>query len=78
MFLEFWIQANRQPAIWESTISPYRGYLQMFSSIIEEGVKEGSLKREVDPDSAARVIIALALGLLLQAFFDPMELFGMN
>jgi AcrR family transcriptional regulator len=71
MFLEFWIQANRQPVIWESTVSPYRRYQQMFSSIIEEGVEEGSLAKEVNPDSAARVIIALALGLLLQAFFDP-------
>jgi hypothetical protein len=31
---------------------------------------EGSL-REVEPDTAARVILGLALGLLMQGFIDP-------
>jgi AcrR family transcriptional regulator len=71
MFLEFWIQSNRKPEIWETTVSPYRRYQDMFSSIIKEGIEEKSLEKEVNPDSVAKVIIALALGLLLQAFFDP-------
>lgn len=71
MILEFWIQANRKPEIWELAISPYRRYQQMFSGIIQEGINEGSITKEVNPDSAARVIMAIAMGLLLQAFFDP-------
>ena len=71
MFLEFWIQSNRKPEIWETTVSPYRRYQDMFSSIIKKGIEEKSLEKEVNPDSVAKVIIALALGLLLQAFFDP-------
>jgi len=71
MFLEFWIQSNRKPEIWETTVSPYRRYQEMFSSIIKKGIEEKSIAEEINPDSVAKVIIALALGLLLQAFFDP-------
>jgi len=71
LFLEFWIQAGRQPEIWQTVVAPYHRYQALFSSIFDKGIQEGSLNQEISSAAAARVIIALAMGLLLQALFDP-------
>src|SRR5512139_2032486 len=70
MFLEFWLQASRDEKIWQASIAPYRRYHQYFTSLIEKGVAEGSFV-EVDPELAARMIVSMAMGLLLQSLLDP-------
>lgn len=69
IFLEFWTKAAHDPAIWEATIAPYRRYRAFFANMIGSGVTEGTL-RPVDPDTAARVIVSLAVGLVVQGLLD--------
>lgn len=71
LILEFWTQASRKPEVWKAAIAPYRRYEALFSGMLAEGQKEGSLAPEIDPAVAARVVVGLAMGLLLQALFDP-------
>jgi hypothetical protein len=70
MFLEFWTRATRDPQIWQVTVEPYRRYQDYFTALVREGIAEGSL-RPVDPENAARSIIALAIGLLVQGMSAP-------
>jgi len=70
IFLEFWTQANHDPHIWEAAIAPYRRYQDYFAKMIQEGINEGSLQ-PVDAQLAARVLVSLALGMLMQSLFDP-------
>jgi AcrR family transcriptional regulator len=70
IILEFWRQAYRDPAIWQIASAPYQRYHSFFSSLIQQGISDGSLDN-VDPDLAARLFVSLALGLLMQALFDP-------
>jgi len=70
MFLEFWLQASRDKTIWDASIAPYRRYHKYFTSLIKKGVDEGSFV-EVDPDLTSRMIVATAVGLLLQSLLDP-------
>jgi AcrR family transcriptional regulator len=70
IFLEFWVQAYRDPLIWQSAIAPYRQYQSYFSDMIREGIQQGSL-RQINPDQASRSLVSLAMGLLMQALFDP-------
>ena len=70
MFLEFWSNASRDQKVWEATIAPYRWYQDFFSGMIEDGIAEGSL-RPVDPETAALVVVSLAVGLMLQGLLDP-------
>jgi AcrR family transcriptional regulator len=70
IFLEFWTQANREPTVWEAAMAPYRRYLSYFASIIQEGIEEGSIKT-IDPPLAARLLVSMALGMLMQSLFDP-------
>ena len=69
MFLEFWSQAAHDPEVWEATRAPYRRYRAFFAAMIEAGIAEGSI-RPVDPDTTARVIVSLAVGLVLQGLLD--------
>ena len=69
MFLEFWTQASRDPAIWQAVIAPYRRYREYFKAIFQRGVVEGSL-RDYDPELAARLLVAVAVGLLLQSVLE--------
>jgi AcrR family transcriptional regulator len=70
IFLEFWLRAKREPEVWQATILPYHRYQEYFAELIQEGIVEGSL-RAVDPQVASRMVVALAVGLLLQGLFDP-------
>jgi hypothetical protein len=56
--------------MWQATIEPYHHYQVFFAELIAQGIREGSLEN-VDQQIAARIIVALALGLLLQGMFDP-------
>ena len=70
IFLEFLTQAAHDPAVWQATIAPYRRYRALFRGMVEAGIAEGSL-RPVDPETAAQVIVSLAVGLVLQGMLDP-------
>jgi AcrR family transcriptional regulator len=70
MFLEFWNQAARDPAIWQATVAPYRRYRAFFCGLVEAGIAEGTL-RALDPEIVAHVIVSLAVGLVLQGSLDP-------
>jgi AcrR family transcriptional regulator len=69
IFLEFWSRAAHDPAIWEATVAPYRRYRAFFADIVRAGVAEGTL-RPVDPHTAARVVVSLAVGILVQGLLD--------
>jgi len=70
IILEFWRQAMRDPLIWQSAIEPYRRYQQYFAKLIQVGITQGSLNPQ-NPDVASRALVYMAMGLLMQALFDP-------
>jgi len=70
MFLEFWRAAIHDPAVWHATIGPFRRYQELFAGVVRQGIAEGSL-HPIDPEIAARVIMATAIGLILQGVIDP-------
>jgi len=70
IYLEFWNRAARDPEVWGAMAEPYRRYRDYFASLIEAGIVEGSL-RPMNPETGASVVVALAVGLLIQGLFDP-------
>ena len=72
IYLEFWNRAARDPEVWGAMAKPYRRYREYFASLIEAGITEGSLQ-PMDPETGASVVVALAVGLLIQGLFDPHE-----
>lgn len=70
ILLEFWVQAQRDPVLWQAAIAPYHRYQQYFANLIQSGIR-GGVFRPMDPASASRLLVATALGLLMQGLFDP-------
>ncbi len=70
MFLEFWRQAARDEAIWQATMAPFGRYRTLLAEIIQQGITEGTL-RSCDPQDAARVLVSMAVGMVLQSALDP-------
>jgi AcrR family transcriptional regulator len=70
LFLEFWQQARRDPAVWKELIAPYRRYRDFFAKIVQTGIDEGSL-RQVDAQAAGQALVALAVGIVVQGVLDP-------
>jgi AcrR family transcriptional regulator len=71
MFMEFMVQASRDPVVWNATIAPYRRYQQQFAALLEEGIQEGSIKPDVDVQAVSWSLLSLAIGILLQGVVDP-------
>ena len=71
MFLEFMVQASRDKTVWEATIAPYQAYQSRFAQMLEEGKTEGSIREGEDAQAAAWVLIAFAVGMLLQGVVLP-------
>lgn len=72
IIFEFWMQAAHDPAVWQTTIAPYRRYRDYLAEMIRAGVAEGTLHVD-DADLAAQALISLMVGLLLQGLLDSDE-----
>lgn len=70
ILLEFWRQSVRNPELWQVTVKPYHRYRLYFTQLVSKGIQNGELL-PVDPEITGSMIVSLALGLLLQALFDP-------
>jgi AcrR family transcriptional regulator len=71
MFLEFMVQASRDKTVWEATIAPYHAYQTRFAEMLEQGKAEGSIQEYEDAQASSRVLIAFAVGVLLQSVVLP-------
>lgn len=72
IFLEFWMQARRDPEIWERAIRPFRQYRKIFERMLRQGIEEGSFQ-EIDYVTAALALVSMAVGILLQGVVDPRD-----
>jgi AcrR family transcriptional regulator len=72
MFLEFWLQASRDETVWKAMAAPYQRYQKFFAGLVKQGIAEGTFK-QVDPGSAAQVIVSFAVGMLLQGLIAPQD-----
>ncbi len=70
IFIELWVRASRDEELKKITIGSYYKYLELFKSLIDEGINEGLIKK-VNPDTVSRMIIAVAVGFIMQSMLDP-------
>ncbi len=70
IYLEFWNQALRDRQVHAVLSKPFDDYLVFFSGLLKAGMEQGTI-RAGDAEMTARVITALAVGLLFQGLLDP-------
>ena len=70
MLVDFWRRAMHEPEIWKTAVEPYRYFMGFFMRVIETGQLDGSIRKDVDSEIMARLLVAVAMGFLLEAAFD--------
>jgi AcrR family transcriptional regulator len=70
LVLELWGQAARDAELARVARAPYQRYHDAIKAILDQGVHQGSLHKH-DTTSGARLLVALAVGALLQSLLDP-------
>ena len=71
IFVEFWIQAMRDPIISHKLLEPYFKYLKYFKSLFTKAMTEGSINTSCQANYSSRVIVAFSLGLILECMIEP-------
>lgn len=70
LFLDLWTHASRNEKVRLATLAPYRRYQDIFASLIQRGIDEGTIA-PVDPAAAGQMLLSLSSGLFLQASLEP-------
>ncbi len=70
IYLEYLTQALHDPDLQAVTGAPYARYHRRIAALVRQGIDEGSL-RPAPPEATATVILALVMGLLIQALLAP-------
>ncbi len=70
IFIELWVRASRDENLRKITIGSFYKYLEVFKNLIEGGM-EKKIIRKLSPDTASRMIIAIAVGFVMQGMLDP-------
>jgi len=71
VFVELYIKAISDKSLTEFTANTYNNFISFFSAIIEAGIKKGSIKKDINPYDAAKILFAIAIGLLIQGLLKP-------
>lgn len=71
IFLEFWMQSMRDESVSARTIAPYFHFVKYFEEVTRKGVEEGSFSSKVNPAQTARVLMAYAMGTIVQSMIEP-------
>ena len=70
IYLEYLTQALRDAELRQLTVRPYDRFHRRIADIIRRGIEQGSL-HPVPPEATASTVLALVMGLLLEAMLAP-------
>lgn len=69
--VRLWGEGLHTPQIRKLFHEGAQGVIELFAQIVREGQERKEINAELDPDSAARLCVALCLGLQVQKALDP-------
>jgi AcrR family transcriptional regulator len=69
--VRLWGEALHTPATRELFVQALANLVEPFADIVRRGQTRGEINPELDPEMAARVIVALCLGFTVQKAMDP-------
>ena len=73
ILVDFWRQAMSDPVIWKMAMDPYHYFTGFFMRIIEAGKLDGSIRTDVESEVMARLLVAVAMGYLLESAYEQGE-----
>jgi len=73
VFLELYIRAVSDESLKDYTTETYEDFIGFFSAVVSAGISKGSIKNNIDPQDAAKILFAITIGLLIQGLLKPEE-----
>lgn len=70
ILVDFWRQAMGDPQMWRMAVAPYRYFTDFFVRVVEKGKQDGSIRTDVESEILARLLVAVAMGYLLEAAYE--------
>ncbi len=67
VMIDFWKEAARDPAVWARSVRPFEELLRSLREQALAGQQAGFIRSDIDPEIAAHLLSACALGYMLQA-----------
>lgn len=71
--MEFWVHATREPWAREAMSDSFRQCRQFLATALAAAQQRGAVRPQVDPEAAARLILALSDGVVVQWQIQPDE-----
>ena len=71
LFIEFWLQATREPSARLLVARSMSHCRELVAGMLKSGQASGAVRAELDPDTAAAILIGVFDGVMLQAAVDP-------
>jgi AcrR family transcriptional regulator len=71
LLVEFWAEAGRYEAIRRGLVRAYAAWQRLLAQTFQRAADSGLLSPQLDPDAAARLVLATHDGLVVQTCIDP-------
>ena len=71
LVVEFWAQARRHEAIRRGSGQAYAAWRRLLAQAFRRAANSGLFAPQLDPDDAARLVLATHDGLVVEACIDP-------
>ena len=71
LVVEFWAQARRHQAVRRGLSQAYAAWRRSLAEVFRRAAHSGLLSPQVEPDAAARLVLATHDGLVVEACIDP-------
>jgi AcrR family transcriptional regulator len=69
--MEFWVQATREAWAQKAMAASLRQCREFLAEAVARGIQTGAVQPQIDPQAAARLIIALSDGVVVQWQIEP-------
>ncbi|HVQ89279.1 MAG TPA: TetR/AcrR family transcriptional regulator [Actinomycetes bacterium] len=71
VWLEFWNEARHRTELRERNAKVYRGWIEMIATIVQDGIRRGTFRGDVDADDFALRFTGMFDGLGIQVLLGP-------
>lgn len=71
LYMEFWLQATRDPSARDAVARSMRECRELVAGMLRAGQRAGAVRSDLDADAAAAILSGVFDGAILQAAVDP-------
>ena len=71
VFLELYVKSITDSDLKKTVIKSYEKFIEFFTEMIEIGIDNGSIRKDIHPKDGAKILFSLTIGMVLQGLLRP-------